>query len=319
MATSQQVHNALLTEHFRYTPLTLLDDIINTVNELVYRAVSAIEEGLNNVKPEALGFTLSPSQAAATLPSEEARQDALYHLKESEIGNGIVQLESLLNATVDRDFDKFEIYTLRNIMAIGHEDEARDLAQWVRLEHYKQLDLAAVENVPSPEEVQLQRRKLQETRKLNAMLKAEEAKNAAVLEQLGGLTGGSGDASQSPFAFLTESARNGQPMEQSVQYALTQLPALRDLLAQLQQSVQTLPNARQHIEDPESKAARRRQYLDTQAKKAMVRRGVEPTASESADVSAGRKIGRDEVEGMEAVVQALGGAPATRHAMADDE
>ncbi|KAI7359728.1 hypothetical protein KC336_g13122, partial [Hortaea werneckii] len=95
MATSHQIQNALLTEHFRYTPLTLLDDIINTVNELVFRAINAIDEGLSSAPPEVLGFRLQQDRAAS-LPNEESRKDALLELKQNEIDNGIVQLESLL-------------------------------------------------------------------------------------------------------------------------------------------------------------------------------------------------------------------------------
>ncbi|KAK4574926.1 hypothetical protein LTR86_000775 [Recurvomyces mirabilis] len=316
MATSQQIQNALLTEHFRYTPLTLLDDIINNVNELVFRAVNAIEEGLNAISPQSLGFKLDPTQAAA-LTSQESKQDALDELKQTELGNGCVQLESLLNSTVDRDFDKFEIYTLRNILALGHEDEAKDLAGWVQLEHYRHLDVANADSTPTPEAVQLQRRKLQETQKLNAMLKAEEAKNAAVLEQLHTLLGTNGqrqqpqgDGSASPFAFLT-----GSNTSQNVAYTMTQLPALRDLLLQLKDSLHTLPNARHAAQTGDSRDAKRRTYLDAQSKRAVQRRGIEAgsAATQIGGTGAGgRRIARDEVEGMEAVLQALGGAASAR-------
>ncbi|KAK1058831.1 hypothetical protein LTR74_013058 [Friedmanniomyces endolithicus] len=340
MASSNHIQNALLTEHFRYTPLKLLDDIINNVNELVYRAINAIEEGLAAIPPTALGFTLTPSQLES-LPTEESRQDALDNLKATELGNGCVQLESLLNSTVDRDFDKFEIYTLRNILALGHDEaEARELAEWVVLEHYKHVDVKGLEDLPTPEEVQLLWRKLVESRKLNAMLKAEEAKNAAVLEQLDGLLGapdkdgsGSGQADESPFAFLkdspnisaTASTKNTQPLTQNVLYALAQLPALRDLVGQLKGSLQTLPNARYApTHDADSAEAKRRQYLDTQSLRAVQRKGIASSDDSARQTAAGaasmgRKIGRDEVEGLEAVVQALGGASARGHGDGDED
>ncbi|KAK3671352.1 hypothetical protein LTR78_008813 [Recurvomyces mirabilis] len=318
MATAHQIQNALLTEHFRYTPLTLLDDIINNVNELVFRAVNAIEEGLNAISPQSLGFKLDPNHAEA-LTSQESKQDALDELKQTELGNGCVQLESLLNSTVDRDFDKFEIYTLRNILALGHEDEAKDLAGWVQLEHYRHLEVASPDSTPTPEAVQLQRRKLQETQKLNAMLKAEEAKNAAILEQLHALLGTNaqqqqppGDGSASPFAFLT-----GSKTSQNVAYTMTHLPALREILLQLKDSLHTLPNARHTAQNDDSRDAKRRTYLDAQSKRAVQRRGVEADsagAQAGGTGAGGRRVARDEVEGMEAVVQALvgGAAPARR-------
>ncbi|EGP90432.1 unnamed protein product [Zymoseptoria tritici ST99CH_3D7] len=313
MAASTQTTTALLTEHFRYTPLTLLDDIINTVNELVFRAVNAIEEGFGGTTAEQLGFTLDDSVAKA-LPSEAARRDALAELKQNEIDNGIVKLESLLNATVDKDFDKFEIYTLRNILAVGHDEE--DLANWVRLDHYQGVDIAGAENVPSPEEVQLQRRKLNETAKLNTMLKAEEAKNAAILSQLTTLIGAEaksqeGDESESPFAFLNSSAQtaNAQQLTQDTQYAVNQIPALRRLLDQLKDAMRTIPNTRQmRLDDEDSIEGRRRRYLHNQSRRALERKGIDVEASAGASIATGRKVGRDELEGIEAVAQALAGA-----------
>lgn len=297
---------------------TLLDDIINTVNELVFRAVNAVEEGLNNAPPESLGF--KPKDANA---SPEAQRDAIQEAKQMEVDSGIVQLESLLNATVDKDFDKFEIYTLRNILAVGHEEE--QLAGWVQLDHYKNLDLSRTQNTPTPEEVQLQRRKLHETTKLKAMLKAEETQNAAVLEQLRSLMGSDSkpDLSDSPFAFLHPSqqavkASPGQPINQDVQYALSQLPVLRQYIAQLKESLQTLPSARQREEDEDSSEAKRRRYLHSQSRRAVERRGIEPDGVASMMAGSGRKIGREEVEGMEAVVQALGGAEGMRRRDSDE-
>ena len=227
-----------------------------------------------------------------------------------------MKLESLLNATVDKDFDKFEIYTLRNILALGHEEE--QLAGWVQLDHYKNLDLSRTDSSPTPEQVQLQRRKLNETAKLNTMLKAEEARNAAVLEQLQSLTG-TNDADKdtgSPFAFLTSSSHtaknsSGQPIKQNVQYALSQLPALRQHLAQLKQSLQTPLNARRGREDDDSLENKRRNYIDYHSRRALDRKGIEPENAATVAAGLGRRVGREEVEGMEAVVQALGGADAT--------
>lgn len=282
----------------------------------MFRAINAIDEGLSAAPPEALGFRLPPHQASS-YTNEARKKDALSELKQNEIDSGMVQLESLLNATVDRDFDKFEIYTLRNILAVGHEEEAKDLARWVQLEHYRHLDLQGSKDAPKPEEVQLQRRKLQETKKLHALLKAEEARNTAMLEQLRSLTGGKGESSEntaSPFAFLTSSPHTftsgaTQPLSQNVQYAVSHLPALRQQLAQLKESLQTLPNARHTRQDEDSKESRRRRYLESQSLAAMDRKGVVVDEAARTAASAGRRVGKEEVEGMEAVVQALGGAP----------
>ncbi|KAL8654925.1 MAG: hypothetical protein Q9226_003249, partial [Calogaya cf. arnoldii] len=124
---TQQVE-ALLTEHFRYTPLSLLDDIINTVNTIIYRAVEAIENGLFSIPPQQLGY--SPDKHASGKDTPVADPD--HPEAKDEIENGVHQLETLLEATVDKTFDKFEIYTLRNILTVPDE-----VAPWMRLGHYE--------------------------------------------------------------------------------------------------------------------------------------------------------------------------------------
>ena len=42
------------------------------------------------------------------------------------------RLETLLESTVDKSFDKFEIYVLRNILTVDEE-----VGGWVRLGHYQ--------------------------------------------------------------------------------------------------------------------------------------------------------------------------------------
>lgn len=232
-----------------------------------------------------------------------------------------MQLESLLNATVDKDFDKFEIYTLRNILAVGHEEEG--LAGWVQLEHYKNVKVTLGEGVPTPEEVQMQRRKFHETRKLNAMLKTEEVRNAAVLEQLRSLMRADGktpDMQDSPFAFLASQGGQSlgrttsasQPLSQNVQYAVSQLPALRQHLAQLKEALHILPSARARIgdvdeDDEVSEETKRQRYIEGQSRRALERRGMDSVVGGAEDLKLGRRVGREEVEGMEAVVSGLGG------------
>ena len=130
MASDGQVATALLTEHLRYTPLTLVDDIINTVNELTNRAVDAAEEGLVAADPAALGFA-ARALAENRLPEKDSEGKVTYSEARSEIEEGVHQLETLLEANIDRNFDKFEILALRGILSVP-----QDLVSWMRLAHY---------------------------------------------------------------------------------------------------------------------------------------------------------------------------------------
>jgi kinetochore protein Mis12/MTW1 len=193
----------------------------------------------------------------------------------------------------------------------------------VRLEHYKNLELDSSTTTITPEELLQQRRKVQETAKLNAMLKAEEARNQAVIAQLHTLTGQQHnnpqqqpaeptDQASAPFSFLTSSPHTStttQPLSQNLQYAIAQLPALRELLAQLKASLQSLPAARQTRLDENSLEAKRRGYINAQSRRALDKRGVDASGlGGEAVAGAGRRVAAEEVQGLESVAQALGGA-----------
>jgi kinetochore protein Mis12/MTW1 len=138
---------SLLTEHLRYHPLvnthcflnnptnippqSLIDDIINSINTLIYRAVSAVESALLNTPPANLGFAKAAS-AAGVVPEKDDEGNAVFPHAKLEIENGVHQLETLLEATVDTDFDKFEIYCLRNVLYVPE-----DVVGWLRLKHYE--------------------------------------------------------------------------------------------------------------------------------------------------------------------------------------
>lgn len=115
----------------------MLDDIINTVNELVFQAVNEIETALLNVPKEQLGF---PSKAPAEQDGgtdNNNEKDASETAARTEIEAGIVKLESLLNSTIDKNFDKLEIYTLRNLLTVSNAREDEGLENWIVLDHYK--------------------------------------------------------------------------------------------------------------------------------------------------------------------------------------
>ncbi|KAG9296616.1 hypothetical protein G9A89_002887 [Geosiphon pyriformis] len=79
----------LMTEHFGFLPLSFIDDVINAVNELIYQVAQSLEIFLEQT----------------TGGGEETEQ-------------GIHQVETLLEHAVDKNFDIFELYTLKNIFTV---------------------------------------------------------------------------------------------------------------------------------------------------------------------------------------------------------
>lgn len=117
--------------HHLYPCQNLLDDIINSINDISYRGLESIEKGLGAPDPATLGFKDSPD-VQDNIPAQSAEDRKQY-----EIDNGVHQLETLLESSIDKNFDIMEIFALRNMLAIP--DDVKD---WVKLRHYE------VHNVP---------------------------------------------------------------------------------------------------------------------------------------------------------------------------
>ncbi|RIA88589.1 Mis12 protein [Glomus cerebriforme] len=81
--------NEIITEHFGFLPISFVDDIINSINELIYIAIAGIDNFVNS-----------------ELKNKE------------EVDQGTHQIETLLENLVDKYFEQFEIYTLHKILAI---------------------------------------------------------------------------------------------------------------------------------------------------------------------------------------------------------
>lgn len=335
MTTPSKPDTELLTEHFGYPPVSLLDDIINSINILAERALNSVEQGLLNAPAEHIGFKAKSSkskQNAKTASSQPSMEEAARH----EIENGTHQLETLLCASIDRNFDKFELYVMRNILCVKPED--RD---WIRLGHYEGLNfdnLKSPDN-PSVDSVTRLRRRLQASQKLNCMLHAEKARNEALLGELRGLVGGKVKAgersslsgplvkedpdtteSTHTFGFLQKKGdlADGDaetPFTTTTAFTLSQLQALRALSTSLRNMMPDLKGGATDAEtvDDGKKGWRRErlEYVEGATRKHLENvRGLE--LGENGEVrdgewqGEGRKLAKGEVEGLEKVVALLG-------------
>ncbi|KAL3467551.1 Mis12 protein-domain-containing protein [Aspergillus heterothallicus] len=322
---------SLLTEHFSYTPLSLIDDIINSINNLIYQAISSLEGGLLSTPPERLGF--SHANNGSTIPDTDEDGNVVYPEAQLEIENGLHQLETLLEATVDKAFDKFEIFVLRNIFRVPD-----DLMGWIRLKHYENISLDPSPDAPTAETILLLRQKLQETKKLNRALKQESARNEVILSQLKGIlstaqtfdpttnddrdNGGtsvpSGAIEGLDLAFLMSSPAAQQlrvgaatgsntqhtPLTTNTTFILSQLPALQAMLSELRPKLATLAKARA-ADDTDAKANERREYIESRIRLHLERSGQLPVAGDGHPALTGRKMDISEAQALEAVTSLL--------------
>ncbi|KAI0902466.1 Mis12 protein-domain-containing protein [Annulohypoxylon nitens] len=259
--TSANSDTELLTEHFGYPPVSLIDDIINSINILAERALNSVEQGLLNAPPATLGF--KPPKASRGNKDSDAQKQAFdpAEAAKNEVENGTHQLETLLCASIDRNFDKFEIYVLRNILCVRE----LDVMNWMRLSHYDNLDFSGIisnnthSNTPTFDTINHLRRKLRESMRLNALLTAERARNEALLSDLHSLVGLSPPVktekpspsqpqpeaqsqpalpSKSPFVFLHDKGSlteggSEAPLSTTTAFTLSQMQALRALSTSL--------------------------------------------------------------------------------------
>ncbi|KAL7912277.1 Mis12 domain-containing protein [Trichoderma velutinum] len=319
----------LLTEHFSYPPVSLLDDIINTVNVLADRALDSVERLLLSIPPKKLGFSKSskqPDQNPNLSPEEAAKL---------EIENGTHQLETLLNASIDKNFDIFELYVMQNIITVRPQDQP-----YMRLSHYSGLDFpdddtAAAQQIdkPSPESITALRRRLQASQKLNAVLEAEKARNDALLKTLRSLLGvvpdatkteekeSNGESSSStaahPFTFLRdrgglEESGGQQPITTTTEFTLSQLQALRALSGSLRELLPTLGDASVTDAAVASWREERAEYIESSSRKYLetvvgLELGPEGEVRDGEWQGEGRGLSKGEVEGLEKVAAMLGG------------
>lgn len=352
----------LLTEHFSYppvvrlnhpsharlrsltsiTPQALLDDIINTVNVLSDRAIDSVERLLLSIPPQKLGFSSSTSKKSKDKDNAAADEDmSPEEAAKLEIENGTHQLETLLNASIDKMFDLFELYVMRYILTVRPEHQP-----YMRLAHYDGLDLAPgpQPDRPTAESVTALRRRLQASQRLHVALEAERARNDALLRRLRGVLGmRDGDVKAeegtqpSPFGFLRdkgnlEEGGTEQPITTTTEFALSQLQALRSLSTSLRTTLPDLGTADaadaaddDDDDDDEQRPAagkkswrrERAEYIEASSRKYLERSGGLELGSrgEVRDgewQGEGRGLAKGEVEGLERVAAALesGGASA---------
>lgn len=296
---------------------SLIDDIINSVNNFVYQGVGSLETGLLSTPPEKLGFR------AVRIPGANGVEEVDYPEAKREIEEGLHKLETLLNSTVDKNFDKFEIYVLRNILSVPAE-----LINWVRLSHYEvgerarnhsrevlltreNITYPAAENAHTAESVQLLRRKLAASRTVSRSLLEQHNRNEALLGQLRGIVG---ETQNSPNAlsFLTNSASaqclnvSQQPDSRSLttntNFAVSQIPALKALVEELRPKLATLRSSTIGMTIDTAKdelREERRGYIELRTRSHLERSGQ--SLEDHSTILSGKRVDPEEVQALEQV------------------
>ena len=212
-----------------------------------------------------------------------------------------------------------------------------ELEDWIRLRHYEGLNFVRSEDAPSVEEVREQRKRVVEAQRLQRLLMVEEARNAQIIAKLRALRGLPQKPAKRPikteeevtvkeeelpyavFKHLTDKGDLDQggasmPLSATTRFALSQMPALDLLQADLQPMEKALKIKKESGWDGEQNKSWRRErveYIEKQKRRHLESRGVE--LEENGEVrdgewqGGGRKLGKGEVEELERVVRLMGG------------
>ncbi|KAG0295796.1 hypothetical protein BGZ98_001228 [Dissophora globulifera] len=148
-----QHQQQLLTEHFGFSPLSFVDDVINSVNNMIYQASMALQEYVESQMDQ--------------LANSNAFLDADINVKE-ESAKCMHKFETLLESSVDRNFDRFELYALKNLFGVPEDVD-------IVLPHYEALDfeIAVEREQQLDDELDYLRRRVIATKALNYKLRKE--------------------------------------------------------------------------------------------------------------------------------------------------
>ena len=253
-----------------------------------------METGLLSTPPERLGFKPNTN-------SDMDNPDLRFSEARQAIEEGLHKLETLLNSTVDKNFDLFELYVLRNCLSVPS-----DLTPWIRLRHYDGLSFSPGANTPSPESIQTLRQQLAESRNVGKQLQAQHNRNEVMLAQLRSLTDANVNTTTTQnFEFLTaavaEQPFSGQqPLTTNTKFALSQLPALKQMLNQLKSRIVELENAQPRLNGARAEQRQeRRQYIEERTRQ-HIHQASNVGIMKNGPMS-GKDVEMDEVEALERV------------------
>jgi kinetochore protein Mis12/MTW1 len=220
----------VLTEHFGYMPIALIDDIINAVNDILYKCTAAMEDFLSR--------RYGP----------QSNRKSRITISENEIEVGTAKLETLLESVVDRCFDKFELYVLRNLLTIPDNLISEG---WIRLSHHRGVNFNS--GVPledlADQLVSLEQTLYNETR-INALLHEQLDKTTQELEFLSRVKMG--------LSFATSPAAN-QDLKDTFLFLSSQMTTMMNNVEAIQST-----RLRKRLE-----ISSRQMYLDTFSRKAI--------------------------------------------------
>lgn len=241
----------LLIEHFGYQPISVIDDIINVINEIMYRCTEQLEQTLINQK---VSIDKRLEQEKRQRKEREIKDDIIVDMNNDDeksnsnskskysiedIQVGTATLESFLEHTINKNFDKFEVYSLRNVFKLP---EDLVVGGYVRLKHHE--GLYVVNNVDEKDKELTERlletvNKIKYQTELNKLLSESLKKYQTLLKmskfiksKLNSLIAGNDTSIENKKLIATIT-----PLSDTLLYLITQIRNMNNKVNELKNSV----------------------------------------------------------------------------------
>lgn len=208
---------SLLTEHLGYAPISVIDDVINAVNEIMYKCTQLVEDYLTE-REHIMVQELKNKKELKEDDDVVMEGEDQYEIPKDEIELGVAKLETLLESSVDRNFDLFELYSLNNILMIPQDlvDEG-----WFKLEHHKDMKLiTSTESQKLDKDLENLRFEINSQSILQNLLKSQKAKAILIRDKL--------SQYHQSLTFLKENPNyeKVKPMKENLHFIVSQLQTL---------------------------------------------------------------------------------------------
>lgn len=229
MSSPDYTATAILTEHLGFPPISVIDDVINAVNDIMYKCTQAMETYLVDRQQKRQEELRSTSKAYEDVDMD---QDMIAQ----EIQVGTAKLETLLENEVSKNFDKFELYSLRNLFTIPH-----DLIEngWFKLKHHEGIQFndpkwSINENIKLDTQIETLLKDIEIELQLRKILKLQIVRATKLIKTLGKY--------REMFKFLkspnslnaSNALKSVSPIYENLYYLLSQTDELIQLVQKIQ-------------------------------------------------------------------------------------
>ncbi|SGY14134.1 BQ5605_C010g06075 [Microbotryum silenes-dioicae] len=200
-AEQRSIKSSLLTEHFQFPPETFARNGMDLANQTIYAATKIVEDSLMTM---------------TRLPEEEG-DERPFVFEGDDVQKGVYRLETLLEAAVDKYFDLFELFALRNSFNLPSE-----LIPYIVLFHQERLDDALLgQDRSAIEEYEHELASYEQTLQKERALKCVEELGQRKLDRINAIANEVGQMS------------SAEPMSTRIEQLSSQLPQLHQTLSVL--------------------------------------------------------------------------------------